>query len=177
MTKNSHEDINYEVIEQAVWLEHLESINDTTLKERAYPHKYSEATQSAIYKQDYAALLKLLDDEIPIHTKQLPLIAAVLRSLVNPGSSGPKQKLTPKEKLYIHRLVFFEIHRNGISIDKACRNLSADRGLLPNITEELSVSTIKRAFEEIEEKIFNHRHTNFIKWQIEEKNKRDLEQS
>ena len=152
--------INFKDIEDTIWSEIPTQIGGVSVKD-LYPIKpYIYALQKALYLNKYGNLFKLLDKKIPIHPEFLPILSLVLmRSKARDGGKPPK--LTPVQEACIHRLVTEICFRENLSIHKAClaiEALSSNKHLLDDIEMgELSVNTIRRAFDSIDQDLFGGR--------------------
>jgi hypothetical protein len=153
--------INFKEIEDAIWNEPAVSYAGGALKDIYQTRDYTEALQLALYKQQDKKLIELLDRQVPIHPLQLPILAAVLKQNNLPKKSGTKVKLTPQEKIYIHRLVALEAMKTSETLDAVFLALASVDNLLPNIGT-LSDSTIRRAFNEVDKNLFQNRFKNYI---------------
>lgn len=154
-------EFNFKEIEDAIWNEPAVNTAGGSYKEIYRTRDYTEALQLALYKQQDRKLIELLDKQVPIHSLQLPILAAVIKQKNIPKKSGTKIKLTPQEEVYIHRLVALEAMKTGKSLDAVFLALSAVENLLPNIGA-LSDSTIRRAFNKVDKDLFQSRFKNYI---------------
>jgi len=153
-------EFNFKEIEDAIWNAIPIQIGDVTVKD-LYPTKpYIYALQKALYLNKYTDLYKLLQSKTPLHPEFLPILSMVLmRSKAREG--GRPQELAPAQEACIHRLVTEICLRENLSIHKACLELAAkssDEHLLDDIDiGKLSVNTIRRAFDSIDQDLFGGR--------------------
>ena len=157
--------IDFREIEDAIWGEVPTQIGDVVVKD-LYPTKpYIYALQKALYLNKYGDLYKLLQSKTPLHPEFLPILSLVLmRSKAREG--GRPQELTPVQEACMHRLVTEICFRENLSIHKACLELAAqssDEHLLGDIEiGKLSVNTIRRAFDSIDQDLFGGRFTKLF---------------
>jgi hypothetical protein len=155
--------IDFIALENQIWQELPTQIGDVMVQDLYPTHEYIKALQKALYQYRYADLYQLLNNQVPVHPKLLPILSLVVQK-ASSKEGGRRPKLIPVQKAYIHRLLTERCLRNGLTIDKAAQELAAlseNQNLLDDIDYSIDEKTIKKAFKEID-LLFDNRFTKII---------------
>lgn len=159
MNKRNRINFNLTEIEEKILSEPAVLIGDIAVKDITNQRPYIESLDLALNKGILGPLLHGLRGQHPVHPLLLPAIAELLERAEIPAMPGRNKTLTPIEKKYLHQKICELCAKDSLSIEQAVITLAAEKELFPSLSSNVSESSIRRAFSEIDKHEFKGRFT------------------